>query len=277
MSSGNMSTAESVCETAGTAAVNRVAMRVPPFWPFDPEIWFWQVEMQFAVNKVTQDDTKFQIVVVNLDASYISEVRDIIAQPSEKRKYDELRAELIRRLSSTQEQKTKRLLENEEMGDRKPSQFLRCLQNLAGNAVPTNLVRSLWLGRLPSSLQAILATQANADLEIVAELADAVFEALPRHQIAAIAKQKLGIEEAVEKLVSGLATLSATVVQMRTEIAEIRGSDNNHRRSTSRNEPRSRSGSRTSGLCWYHFRFGADSKKCRAPCSFQQENSNSSR
>lgn len=46
------------------------------------------------------------------------EVRDIIMNPPAKRAYETLKAELIKRLSLSQEHKTRRLLEHEEIGRR---------------------------------------------------------------------------------------------------------------------------------------------------------------
>lgn len=56
----------------------------------------------------------------------------------------------------------------------KPSQFMFHLQGLAEANVTDNLISSLWLPRLLKSMQAILATQAQANLITAAELADAV-------------------------------------------------------------------------------------------------------
>ncbi|XP_011705737.1 PREDICTED: uncharacterized protein LOC105460940, partial [Wasmannia auropunctata] len=74
------------------------------------------------------------------------------------------------------EQRIRKLLEQEEIGDRKPSQFLRHLTALAGATVSTELLRTLWLGRLPPQMQAILATRSADDLEDVAEQADRIYE-----------------------------------------------------------------------------------------------------
>uniref|UniRef100_A0A6P7GDG0 Uncharacterized protein LOC114336780 n=1 Tax=Diabrotica virgifera virgifera TaxID=50390 RepID=A0A6P7GDG0_DIAVI len=139
-----------------------ITVKIPPFWPKYPEIWFLQVENQFTLANITSDATKFNYIVANLDTAYILEVRDIIVSPTANR----------------EQQKIKRLLEHEELGDRRPSQFLRHLQSLAGITVPDNIVRSLWLGRLPPSTQAILATQAKASLGAVAELANTISEAI---------------------------------------------------------------------------------------------------
>lgn len=258
--------------------VSRVAIRIPPFWPADPEVWFWQVEKQLELGGIVRDDTKFNYVVGNLDPMYMAEVRDIIQRPPENGKYQKLKTELIRRLGSPQEQKTRRLLEHEEIGDRKPSQFLRHLQALAGSAVPEDLVRSLWLGRLPPSIQAILATQSKADTATVAELADAVFEALPRQQVMAVAPVKTSMESTLEKLTETMVSLTSRIASMQCEIAEIRRRDRSQSRSRSASRESVRStGSNNRGLCWYHFRFGDNARKCRSPCSKRTENPNGSR
>ena len=111
------------------------------------------------------------------------EVRDILTNPPSREKYTKLKTELIRRLSASQDQKTRQLLEHEEIGDRKPSQFLRHLRNLAGNVFSDDALRPLWLGWLPGSMQAILATQKEATLDKMADLADAISDAVPRVQV----------------------------------------------------------------------------------------------
>jgi hypothetical protein len=46
-----------------TFAINRVVIRVPPFWPEKPALWFAQLEGQFALWNITQDSTKFYYVI----------------------------------------------------------------------------------------------------------------------------------------------------------------------------------------------------------------------
>ena len=110
-------------------------------------MWFAQVETQFALAGVTTEDTKFNYVAGNFDSKYAIEVRDILTSPPDNGKYTKLKSELIRRLSASQDQKTRRLLEREEIGDRTPSQFLRYLRGLAGTIFSDDSLRSLWLGR----------------------------------------------------------------------------------------------------------------------------------
>jgi hypothetical protein len=181
-------------------SVARIRVKIPPFWPTDPELWFAQIETQFALARITSDETKFYHVCGNLEAKYAAEVRDVLTNPPADGKYVKLKSELIKRLTSTQEQKTKKLLEQEELGDRNPSQFLRHLRTLAGTLVPDPLLKSLWLSRLPTTTQAILATQRTADLNALAELADAVHEVNPRHQLSEATLPANTMEAMMEQL-----------------------------------------------------------------------------
>ncbi|XP_050518310.1 uncharacterized protein LOC126892714 [Diabrotica virgifera virgifera] len=223
-----------------SASVDRISVKIPPFWPNDPEIWFLQVENQFTLANITSDATKFNYIVANLDTAYILE-----------------------------QQKIKRLLEHEELGDRRPSQFLRHLQSLAGTTVPENIVRSLWLGRLPASTQAILATQAKAGLDAVAELADTISEAIvPRAQISEASN---ALESTIEKLIAELAEMKIQLSSLSN--AQAQANTYRRNRSTSRGRPyprdRSYSRERNSDICWYHYRFGDQAQKCSPPCKHQ--------
>jgi hypothetical protein len=63
---------------------------------------------------------------------------------------------------------------HEEMGDRKPSQFLRLAPD-----VPDDFLRSFWSSRLPSHIQATLAGQAEGNLDSASQLADRISEVAP--------------------------------------------------------------------------------------------------
>lgn len=44
-------------------------------------------------------------------------------------------------------------------------------------AVPDSLIRTIWLARLPTAMQAILATQKSTELDNVGQLADVITDA----------------------------------------------------------------------------------------------------
>lgn len=259
--------------------VCRVGVKVPPFWPNEPALWFVQLEGQFALSNITADVTKFYHVIANLDYKYICEVKDIIAKPPTDNKYDKIKAELISRLSASQEQRVRQLLTHEELGDRKPSQFLRHLQNLAGAEVPDDFIRSLWMSRLPSHIQAIIAAQVDLPLDTVAQIVDKIHEIAlqPNAQVAAASTSTSApvascSMSAIDQLMRRVDELSLQVAELSTSRSRSRGRGHSPRwRRQSRS--RSRAGS---DLCWYHRRFGNQSTKCRDPCSFRKGNGSSS-
>ena len=141
-------------DLSASFTLNRVGIRVPPFWPEKPAVWFAQLEGQFALANVTQDATKFYYVISHLENKYATKVEDVITDPPPTGRYDRIKEELIRRLSLSEEQRVRQLLMHEEMGDRRPTQFLRHLRTLAGPSVPTDFLRTLWTNRLPPTIPA---------------------------------------------------------------------------------------------------------------------------
>lgn len=149
--------------------VEKLSVRAPPFWSNESELWFAQLESQFLLSGIAQDSTKYAQVLSHLDVKYTREVKDIIANPPDANKYPAIKKALIERLSALQEHRTQQLLEREGLGDRKLSQFLRHLRTLAEPSVSEQMLRTLWLGRLPNQMKVILATRAQDRLEDVAE------------------------------------------------------------------------------------------------------------
>ncbi|XP_046973671.1 uncharacterized protein LOC124540250 [Vanessa cardui] len=162
-----------------------LGVRVPPFWPDEPDIWFAQLEGQFMIAGITNDATKFFYVVSQLDRQYARAVKDIITNPTARDKYEKLKSELIRRLSASNEKKVQQLLMHEELGDRRPSQFLRHLQGLVDQEVTNEFLRTIWTSRLPGNIQSILAAQPHASLDTLACLPASRTESttLCRHQL----------------------------------------------------------------------------------------------
>lgn len=237
--------------------VNKISIKSPPFWNEDPELWFSHVEEQFRQNVITRDKTKYSHVLAQLDLKTSREVRDIIVNPPIEDRYIALKFALIQRLTTSQEQRIRQLLEHEELGDRKPSQFLRHLRTLAGTTTSEQLLRSLWLGRLPNQMQIILSIRSEDPLEAVAQQADRIHEATGRMVSELTAPKQVN-----------------EIQELKREIAEL----TKRFRDVTRFQPRDRSRSKSrerkkfGNLCFYHYRFREKARKCQKPCSFKSEN-----
>ena len=77
-SSSALNEASPPMAATNVVAMNTVAVKIPPFWPSNPKLWFAQVEAQFTVKNITSQGTKFTHVVAALSPQAATEVRDLI-------------------------------------------------------------------------------------------------------------------------------------------------------------------------------------------------------
>lgn len=252
----------------------KVGIRVPPFWPEEPELWFSQIEGQFVISNITADTTKFYYVTSHLDPQYSKEVKDIITNPPATNKYDKLKEELIKRLSASRERKIQQLLMHEELGNRKPSQFLRHLQSLAGTTVPDDFIRSIWCSRLPGNLQTLIASQPTSTLEASADLADRVHDIVAPSIHVAATSSTASVPGSMQSMALEIAELKAAVKNLTMQLKNQPRSRDRPNRSNDRQRKRSRSRSQSSYRrfpnCWYHNRHGANATQCVKPCDFEK-------
>ena len=106
------------------ASVSAVAIKIPPFWPADPEVWFAQVKAQFSTRNITNQRTHFDHVIAALAPEIATEVRDLLLSPPDDHPYDVLRVELIKRTVASEQRRLQHLLIAEELSDKQPSQLL---------------------------------------------------------------------------------------------------------------------------------------------------------
>ena len=64
-----------------TPTVAAVSIKLPPFWPTYPKVWFAQVEAQSPTRGVTTQKIRFDYVVSNLSSDFATEVCDLLLRP----------------------------------------------------------------------------------------------------------------------------------------------------------------------------------------------------
>ena len=159
-----MSSTEAVTQTEEPARVATVSLKILPFWPADPQIWFCQVEAQFSTRGINQQRTMFDYIVGSLSPDVATEVRDPILKPPTANPYIALKEQLIQRTAVSEQRRMQQLLSMEDLGDRKPTQTLRRMQQLLGDspAIDGSFLRELFLQRLPANVMMILASTSKA-------------------------------------------------------------------------------------------------------------------
>jgi hypothetical protein len=188
--------------------VGAVSLKIPPFRPADPHIWFAQVEVQFCTRGISSEKTKFDHVVASLTPEYAQEIRDLILSPPTTTPYTTLKFQLIQRIAVSRQCRFQQLIHSEDLGDRRPTQLLRQMQQLIGDEITTtddSFLRELFLQKLPASVRMVLASTVNDNLQELAELAAKVTEVAPP--------------------ISGVASAhpsTSEITQLRSEVGELR-------------------------------------------------------
>lgn len=261
--------------------VLRVAFKAPPFWKSNPDLWFLQLESQFIASGISVDSTKFHCVVAALSGELLPIVSDIIRDPPTGDKYEILKLRIINHYAESEASKLKLLMKDLDLGDRKPSHLLRTMQDLGGKSVGNDMLRSLFLQRLPVAVQQILSVcdeTSSGDLVKMAEKADRILEVTQTNLNIDSVSECVDVNSRFQKIESKIDLLFDSV--KRLEHASVQGSSKygNHRQSRSVNKERGaryRSPSHSKQTeCWYHTKFRAKAHKCIPPCNFLEKQGN---
>ncbi len=104
-----------------TKTVALISLKLPPYWPADPYVWFAQVEAQFGTRGITAERTKYDYIISALTPEIAQEIRDLLLQPPQDSPYTTLKSTLIKRTTASEQKRLQQLLTDEVLGDRKPT------------------------------------------------------------------------------------------------------------------------------------------------------------
>ncbi|KAH8020279.1 hypothetical protein HPB51_025799 [Rhipicephalus microplus] len=172
---------------AAVAAIQHV--NLPLFWPNSSSTWFLQVEAHFRLRQITSQQTRHWQLVSCLPPDVADDLADILASPHPSHPYDTLKAAIISRKSESELSRLQQLITATELGDRRPSQLLRCMRQLLGGpSAPQEekLLRELFLQRLPQSMVPVLVAAGDVPVDTLAEMADRVADYSRAHSLNAV-------------------------------------------------------------------------------------------
>ena len=100
---------EHEAEVPGPSHVARVSLKLPLFWPAYPQVWFAQVEAQFATRGITAQKTMFNYIIAFLSPDVATKIQDLILQPPSEESYNRLKERLIKRMGVSKQRRLQQL------------------------------------------------------------------------------------------------------------------------------------------------------------------------
>lgn len=260
---------------------------MPEFWHQNIRVWFQQVEAQFSLFRIQADITKYNLLLTQLKPNVLTQVSSLVENPPENNKYDALKNQLISVFADSEQRRIKTLLSGLQLGTRKPSHLLNEQRQIAGNLISDQMLKSLWISQLPQHVQAVVVA-APGSLDDLASIADKILDMVPDGQYAASVSHSPTSSSSKqvtrqpqlpskEPATQNLSRLEAQIAELAMQVKELRSSRDhtrypsnqfrNQRRRSSQSNSRKRS-----DICWYHYRFGQEARKCNPPCKFVRGN-----
>lgn len=102
------------------------------------------IETQIHAADISSEKIRFATLVKCLDGRFLQQIEGVTTDPTTTGRYAELKDELIRILTDTDSARLKKLVESEEMGVRKSSEFYHHLRKLANPSMPDDFILTLW-------------------------------------------------------------------------------------------------------------------------------------
>lgn len=268
-------------KTAFVEAATQI--KLPQFWTCSPAAWFFQAEAQFNLKRITSDVSRYEHVITALPQDIVILVVDILQKPPTENKYETLKKSLLERTVDSEEKRLAQILSNNnELGDRKPSEFYRHLEILAGNSamVGKELLQNLWMRKLPININVALLASGKQDITELCAIADKIWNVTHTSYISTVSDVSSSNLSSAENYLARLESKIDALEKKftRTNIRKDDINDRQYKRERSKSPRRNstRSQFKENGkFCWYHFTFGKYAQKCIKPCEFKNLQGNS--
>lgn len=270
-------------------------------------------ERAFQTYGIDDDNEKAFLILSALPPHLQEDLGYILDDENAESKFKNLK-DAILKTTEIPDRLRMRKLNDVVLGDRKPSALLRQMRELAGGENPDNpMIRSLFLERLPNRMVMIIAPEATQTLDSIASMADRIFthmdpkedqkicsvsfnppQPIPTDFNAVYAEKfKTSInairteqQSSSDQLSHQLSILNSNFNKLQLNLERIENKVERLQNQLERSQQRSRSqysnnrtnsnnrNANSSGLCYFHLKFGSNATKCQAGCTWSDSNSN---
>ena len=214
---------------------------VREFYSEDPELWFWQLEATFQVNRVTTEKDKYAVVVFNLPFKVGQRSPRTIASKQEP--YTTLKKVVVKETDLSNYQRSKKLHALPTLVDQCPSKLLASIRNLQpAQDCGCYCARYHLLSRMPPITRAQLVNQKDLSVDELFALADTIMLSQPY------------LHNLMAEVEADRHNTDVLTVRQRSSALP----PSKEKKKKARVKPE---------ICWFHGRYGKDAKSCRQPCS----------
>ena len=232
-------------ESVSAAAVS---LKLAEFFPHNAAFWFILAEQQFHIKGISKDETMYAHVVSSLKEDVSVRVMSLLLNPPATGKYDALKQLLLQAFTPSKAEAAAMLFDYPGLGDRKPTQMLQHMMTLLPakeRVEPGIMFCEAFMRQLPSDVRAHLTDKGDLPLSELAAEADKFFT----NQGLRIAAVQSAVPAQFQR---PRPNQRAPTAPVRAPAARIQPAEN--------------------GYCYYHNRYGGEARRCRRPCTFNQEN-----
>ena len=161
-----------------SSTTHAVSLKLPPFWSKDPRAWFIQAEAQFAVRRITTEETKYWYVVSSLDQDTVTRCISFLERPPVVDQYVRLKKFLLDAFDLSEDERGDLLLDIQNLGDQRPSELADRILQLNGCNPNHFLLRRIFIRALPLTLRNALSTSTILSLRELGIEADRVMSTI---------------------------------------------------------------------------------------------------
>lgn len=222
---------------------NNQAIRLPKFCENDPELWFIQVESIFDRLRINTEEARCQIIMSHMDADVLNCVRHIIViVPRPENCYTQLKMGLISHFSISNETRVFQLIRGDVNNSGKPSQMLSRIRSLNAGNCNDEVLKTIFLSKLPHQHQLLLTTASDLTLNELAMRADRMFEV---DKIAIASNAVVSSEPPQPPATDKIEVLATEIAELKTKVEQSNGhKSRDHQRRGNGNYNRGRGRSR---------------------------------
>jgi hypothetical protein len=240
-------------QQAAAVAANQQfgSVKLSPFWPHSPALWFSQTEGIFMVKNITNELHRYYHVVSVLPHESLRLVADIVEQPPPDTPYTTLK---------------QRLLASHQLTAFQPSDLMAAMLEICPRGEErTELFACLFLQRLPREIRVLLSNVDHKDPKALAAQADSHWGL---HESQAPLMPVLADQEGPEESLNAVRSDRGGRGGRGGRGRKGRGGGGGGTRQPVESDA-SMAARLASGLCLKHWRYGEQAHSCVAPCSWQ--------